>query len=147
SFPEALNMCRLRSPLSLLLLGLVASCTGAIGDVGVGPGPGGSGSVGAGGGGGSKPIGVGGTDGSSPPSLILNGSPGFSRYVRLTHDQWENAVRDLLQLPALSGLSSTFTPDPPGSTFTNNESRLFMTSGLWSDYETAAETLSQQVAR
>jgi hypothetical protein len=67
--------------------------------------------------------------------------------VRLTHEQWENTVRDLLQLPAVPGLSSTFTSDPPGSNFPNNERALFMTSGLWADYETAAETLSQQVAR
>jgi len=79
--------------------------------------------------------------------LVLDGTPIFSGYVRLTHDQWENSVRDLLQLPAVSGLSSTFTSDPPGSTFTNNESRLYVTSGLWSDYQGAAETLSQQVAR
>jgi len=81
------------------------------------------------------------------PALTLDGAPIFSRYVRLTHEQWENTVRDLLQLPALPGLSTTFTGDPPGSNFANNERSLFMTSGLWSDYETAAETLSQQVTR
>ena len=95
--------------------------------------------------------GVGGATGSAgagaAPGLTLDGAPIYSRYVRLTHEQWENSVRDLLQLPALPGLSTTFTSDPPGSNFSNNERRLFMTSGLWSDYETAAETLSQQVAR
>jgi len=146
---------RLHRLLPLVLLGLVASCTGVIGGTGtdtggVGPGKSGTGGSNSGSGGGNQTgsgggnqPGTGGAD--APPGLLLDGTPIFSRYVRLTNDQWENAVRDLLQLPALSGLSSSFTPDPPGSTFTNNESRLFMTAGLWSDYETAAETLSQQV--
>jgi len=135
-------MSRLRGALLVLVVGLGASCTGVIDDPGVNGG-GGRGNQGTGGG---APPGVGGNIGA-PPGLVLDGAPLFSRYVRLTHDQWENSVRDLLQLPAAPGLSSSFTPDPPGSTFTNNESRLYMTSGLWSDYETAAETLSQQVAR
>ena len=107
---------------------------------GAGPGTGGAGASGVGGATGSA-----GSRGR--PGLVLDGAPIYSRYVRLTHEQWENSVRDLLQLPALPGLSTTFTGDPPGSNFANNERRLFMTSGLWSDYETAAETLSQQVAR
>jgi len=145
---------RLRIALSpLLFLGTLASCNGAIGDANSNPGSGaGSGSAGAGPGtAGAGASGVGGAAGSAgagaAPGLTLDGAPNYSRYVRLTHEQWENTVRDLLQLPALPGLSTTFTSDPPGSNFSNNERRLFMTSGLWSDYETAAETLSQQVAR
>jgi hypothetical protein len=144
---------RLRTALTPLLLGLLASCTGAIGEGNGNPGSGGSGnSPGTPGAGGANPSGVGGsTTGSAgagaAPGLTLDGAPISSRYVRLTHEQWENSVRDLLQLPAVPGLSATFTGDPPTGTFSNNERRLFMTSGLWSDYETAAETLSQQVAR
>jgi hypothetical protein len=142
---------RLRIALSPLLLGLLASCTGAIGDANINPGSGataGGGSAGPGtaGAGGADPTGAAGATGAAP-GLTLDGAPVHSRYVRLTHEQWENSVRDLLQLPALPGLSTTFTGDPPVGNFTNNERRLFMTSGLWSDYETAAETLSQQVAR
>ncbi len=110
------------------------------GSAGAGPGTAGAGASGVGGAAGSAGAGA-------APGLTLDGAPIYSRYVRLTHEQWENSVRDLLQLPALPGLSTTFTSDPPGSNFSNNERRLFMTSGLWSDYETAAETLSQQVAR
>ncbi len=160
---------RLEPPVSaLLLLGLVASCNGVIGDTNGNPGSGattgGGATTGVGGSGtgtaGTSPTGLAGATGSAgatgtagtsgvpaAPALTLDGAPIFSRYVRLTHEQWENSVRDLLQLPALPGLSATFTGDPPGSNFANNERRLFMTSGLWSDYETAAETLSQQVAR
>lgn len=143
---------RLRAPLAALIFGLAASCTGAIGDADT-TGSGGSapGTPGAGGSGNSTGVGnstgAAGATGTAGLGLILDGAPVFSRYVRLTHEQWENSVRDLLQLPALPGLSGTFTGDPPGSTFANNERRLFMTSGLWSDYEVAAETLSQQVAR
>ena len=144
---------RLRPPLlASAVIGLIASCTGAIGSTETGSGGSGSGNPGVGGSGNVTGIGnstgAGGTGGpASGLGLVLDGAPVFSRYVRLTHEQWENSVRDLLQLPALPGMSGMFTGDPPGSTFSNNERRLFMTSGLWSDYETAAETLSQQVSR
>ena len=159
---------RFASPrLSPALFGLVASCTGAIGDTNGTPGTGattgvGTGTAGSGTGtAGTSPSGVRrrdrirGSNRDRPgraacpprPAWSSTARQSFSRYVRLTHEQWENSVRDLLQLPALPGLSVTFTGDPPGGNFSNNERRLFMTSGLWSDYETAAETLSQQVAR
>jgi hypothetical protein len=140
---------RLRSLLYVCLAATVASCTGSIGNATTGSSTGnaGSGTGGAGtpGTGGSTV--VTGAAGGMGMGLILEGAPINSRFVRITHEQWENSVRDLLQLSAAPGLSSTFTGDPPGSTFSNNERRLFVTSGLWSDYETAAETLSQQVAR
>jgi len=78
---------------------------------------------------------------------VLDGTPVFSRFVRLTNEQWENTVKDLLQLTAPSGLTSTFEGAPPSGNFSNNEKSLFITSGLWTDYEAAAETLSQKVAR
>jgi hypothetical protein len=154
----------LRPPLLALLVGVAASCNGNILDsnnpTGSGTGAGsttgsgtagsGSGSAGSTGAAGSNPSGTAGATGAAGAPALgvqLTGAPVHSRYVRLTHEQWENSVRDLLQLPALPGLSGTFTSDPPGSNFSNNERALFMTSGLWSDYETAAETLSQQVAR
>jgi len=85
--------------------------------------------------------------GKTPLTVELNGEPVYSRFVRLTNDQWENAVRDLLGLPAAPGLASSFEGAPPGGTFSNNERRLFITSGLWGDYESAAETLSQRVVQ
>src|SRR5205814_2917317 len=81
----------------------------------------------------------------TPLEVKLSGAPVYSRFVRLTNDQWENAVRDLLRLQAAPGLASTFEGAPPGGTFSNNERRLFITSGLWGDYESAAETLSQRL--
>lgn len=70
-----------------------------------------------------------------------------TRFPRLTHDQWENTVRDLLRLPERPGLAPTFTTDPPGSTFGNDGELLQVTPGLWQDYQRAAETLAAKVAR
>jgi hypothetical protein len=140
---------RFRPPPSALLLGLLASCTGAIGAGQGNPGSGSTGGSGTGAAGSAAgATGSGGAGGvPAAPGLTLDGAPIHSRFVRLTHEQWENTVRDLLQLPTAPGLSASFAGDPPGSNFSNNERGLFMTSGLWSDYETAAEALSQQVAR
>ena len=94
---------------------------GAIGDATSNPGSGataGTGSAGSGPGGAAGSAGAG-----AAPGLTLDGAPIYSRYVRLTHEQWENSVHDLLQLPALPGLSTTFTSDPPGSTSRTTRAR------------------------
>jgi hypothetical protein len=67
------------------------------------------------------------------------------RFPRLTHAQWETTVKDLFRLPAESGLSATFTPDPQLGRFDNNIARLTLTSGLWRDYQQAAETIADRV--
>ena len=118
SLRRPLMLSRLRTALSPLLLGLLASCTGAIGEGNGNPGSGGAGRwhrrAPAGG---ADPSGVGGADRIRGSRGRARADPGWradlSRYVRLTHEQWENSVRDLLQLPALPGLSATFTGDPP----------------------------------
>ena len=157
-----------------VMAGLCGACTGYVGDVGSkgsgsNTGSGGSGTASGGatgsgggsvsgsggnqagsGGSGSGGSGAAGSGGSAPPpplDVVLDGKPVNSRFVRLTNEQWENAVRDVLQLPAAPGLSATFEGAPPDGTFSNNERALFITSGLWDDYESAAETLSQQVTR
>jgi hypothetical protein len=68
-----------------------------------------------------------------------------TRVPRLSHRQWENSVRDLLKLPAEPGLASAFTPDPSKRFDTNIEDSK-VSAGLWTDYQTAAETLANQVA-
>jgi hypothetical protein len=82
-----------------------------------------------------------------PGGVTLNGKPEFFRVVRLTHQQWENAARDLLQLPQNSGLSSGFSPDPPDGKFPNNERALYVTETLWTDYQRVAEALAEQVTK
>lgn len=68
-----------------------------------------------------------------------------SRFPRLSHLQWENSVQDLLYLAQPSGISASFTGDPLGGIFDNNESSLLVTPGLWADYQLAAEQLSVAV--
>jgi hypothetical protein len=68
-----------------------------------------------------------------------------TRFPRLTHLQWENTVRDLLKLSASPGSSSSFTTDPPGSTFGNDGNLLKVTPGLWGDYAKAAEDLAAKL--
>jgi hypothetical protein len=84
--------------------------------------------------------------GAAPPSAIVSQPGASSRFVRLTHQQWENTVRDLLGLPAPSGLSATFVAEPLRSTFDTNGSLLSVPPDLWHDYQTAAEMLATRVA-
>lgn len=94
---------------------------------------------------GSSSAGTPGSGGDGPSGVRLKGAPQYYRFVRLTHDQWEATVRDVLKLTALPGLSTSFASDPPNGTFSNNERALFVSSTLWSDYGRAAETLSTKV--
>lgn len=68
------------------------------------------------------------------------------RFPRLSHAQWEATVQDLFRLPEPTGLSSTFQPDPQLGRFDNNVARLGMASGLWRDYQRAAEVIAERVA-
>lgn len=70
-----------------------------------------------------------------------------SRAPRLSHDQWEEATRDLLRLDSPSGLSSTFLGDATSGTFDNRGDELSVGGVLWSDYQRAAELLAEQVAQ
>lgn len=130
--------------------------SGAAPGVGGSNGKGGAGSGAAPGTGGSAASGTGGSTGGSsgsggvPPVVVgvpLNGQPVYAHWVRLTHAQWEASVRDLLKLPAVPGLSTSFESDPPNGLFPNNERALEVTNNLWSDYQRAAETLANQVAQ
>jgi len=82
--------------------------------------------------------GTGGSGGSSsdqPLAVTLSGKPVYYRFVRLTHEQWENSVRDVLKLPERTGLSSGFVPDPPEGKFENNERALYVGANLRTDYQ------------
>jgi hypothetical protein len=67
------------------------------------------------------------------------------RFARLTHAQWENTIQDLFGLPAPSGLSDQFQPDPPLGRFDNNIDRLLVTGGHWQHYQRAAELIAERV--
>ena len=126
------------------------------GSTGTGAGTGstgsGSGSAGAGTGSGS------GTGTAPPPpppppagapvTGPLASVPGpSSRFVRLSHRQWENTVRDLLRLATPSGLSKEFLSEPIRSSFDNNGAVLQVSSNLWLDYQRAAENLGAQMGK
>ena len=121
--------------------------TGSSGSSGVG---GSSAGTSAGGIAGTSGTGTGGTGGTGNPTgydmPLDDGKAINSHYVRLTHQQWENSVRDLLKLPAVPGLAAMFTSDTSDGMFSNNELRLFVTGTLWSDYQRAAEDLAKRVA-
>ncbi len=119
---------------------VMAGCTGILesgSSQGVdGAGDGGSGSSGTG-------------DGPAvlPGGLELKGKPEYFRALRLTHDQWENAVQDVFGLAEQTGLSSGFVPDPPAGKFQNNEKGLYVSGTLRADYQRAAEQVAETVAR
>lgn len=81
-----------------------------------------------------------------PGGLKLEGQPEYYRVVRLTHTQWENSVRDVLQLPETLGLSSGFIADAKDGKFSNNERALFVSDTLWADYQRVAEEIAELVA-
>jgi len=120
-------------------------------DLPVGSGGGvGVGGTGAGGvvqGAGGSTAGTGGSEVITlPGGLELEGNPEYYRVVRLTHLQWENSVRDVLQLPATTGLSSGFITDALEGTFSNNERALYVSDVLWDDYRRSAEEIAEMVA-
>ncbi|WP_437662615.1 DUF1592 domain-containing protein [Sorangium sp. So ce1182] len=84
-------------------------------------------------------------DGPSPGGAAASQVAERSMFPRLSHAQWENTVRDLLRLDDRPGLSASFTTDPLGGVFDNNEAALLVTPGLWGDYQRAAEELAAMV--
>ncbi|WP_437963389.1 DUF1592 domain-containing protein [Sorangium sp. So ce260] len=84
-------------------------------------------------------------DGPLPAGAAGAQVEGRSMFPRLSHAQWENTVRDLLRLDDRPGLSASFTTDPLGGVFDNNEAALLVTPGLWGDYQLAAEELAAMV--
>lgn len=78
--------------------------------------------------------------------LQVKGKPKYHRAIRLTHQQWENAVQDALGLAASPAQASGFIPDPPEGMFSNNERALYVTDSLRLDYQRAAETVAADVA-
>ncbi|HEY0707280.1 MAG TPA: DUF1592 domain-containing protein [Polyangia bacterium] len=84
----------------------------------------------------------------APITGTIPSAPGpSSMFVRLSHLQWENSVRDLLRLPKESGLSQGFLAEPLRSTFDNSGGTLEITSQLWANYHRAADQLAKDVAK
>ncbi|WP_437475771.1 DUF1592 domain-containing protein [Sorangium sp. So ce1014] len=111
---------------------LLAGCTGSVGDPEGSDGtvPGGSGPV----------------TGGVARGIDMPGAPQYHRLVRLTNSQWASSVQVVLNLAAPSSLSDAFEKPVAGTTdFTNNEHLLSVNQRSWSDYQSAAEALAEEV--
>jgi hypothetical protein len=78
---------------------------------------------------------------------IVAPPPATTRFSRLNHNQWENTVRDVLQLSAVTGLSKAFVAEPLRSTFDTNGALLSVSDDTFQDYQNAAESLSDTIAK
>lgn len=65
----------------------------------------------------------------------------LSQFVRLTHGQYDNAIRDLLGVEL--ALGRDFLPDPVVGGFSNNVDQLRVNDRLVRDYQRAAEVVSE----
>jgi len=122
---------------------------GATGSGGKGAGATGGTTGGNGGAGGAGATASGGSAGTgdvpAAKPISLGGAPIYTRFMRLTNEQWENSVTDILRLTAKPGLGSTFETPVSGSTdFANNELVLTVSSTLWTSYRNASETVAAQ---
>jgi hypothetical protein len=81
------------------------------------------------------------------PNRPIESAPApSSRMVRLTNQQWENTVTDLLRLAAPLGLSKSFVAAPLLTAFDTNGGVLAVDSNNREDFQTAAEAIAKQVA-
>ena len=134
----------LRKVPAILLLSFLGCACGKTSVTGPGGAAGDAGSNALGGGpseAGSAGADLGGTGGIEERSSVdLTGTPIYTRVQRLTNQQWENAVTDILRFPERHQLSADFTPPLSGvTTFDNNEQVLFVDSPRFADFEAGAE--------
>ena len=121
-----------------------AGGTGSSGKSGKAGNTGSSGSSFGGAGSGGAPPGTMPPPGPRPVSM--EGAPIYSRFVRLTNVQWENSVHDILHLTAPTGISERFLEPVSGTTdFDNNERVVIVDNTIWSDFQSAAEAVADQV--
>jgi hypothetical protein len=124
---------------SLTLVGFLttAACVGSIGDGGPG-GPGSSGDNGSAD-----------ADGGSAGAVMTlscgsNYAPGHVAIHRLTNDEYNNTVHDLLFTTATPGTG--FDPSPQGASgFSNDSHALAISDDLIASYYSAAESLAHEV--
>ncbi len=82
------------------------------------------------------PIGIG--DPSTP-----NGVGWSTRFPRLSNAQWENTVKDLFYLDAITGLAADFTQEPLDKSYSSGAAaELTVGQAAWSRYQTGAEKVA-----
>ena len=157
---SSLSITRALSTLAFLLALLLVSCSGdmernargsspggAVAGVGSTPVPGAPGTAGASAGMDPfAPPGAG--DGASAPQprpMSLEGAPVYSRLLRLTNEQWQQSVRDILALDEAPEAARGFERPVAGTTdFANNEHVLSVTNALWQSYQLASEQAAER---
>ncbi len=111
------------------------AASGSMAGPGVGPAPGSSA--------GPEPSPV---DSPYPPiPLDWDATPNNYRYVRLTHAQWANSVRDNLRMTQPPEEIDAFDDELPGGLYDTHEDGLYVSEGVYFDYETAAESLAARL--
>lgn len=82
-------------------------------------------------------------EGAGETSATCRPPPAPTALTRLTHAQYDNAIRDLLALDERP--SRSFTPDPSFAGFDNNAEGMVVADRLGRDYRRAAEDLATRV--
>jgi hypothetical protein len=70
-----------------------------------------------------------------------------SRLLRLSHQQWDNTVRDLFRLTASPALSKQFINEGLRADFDNQGGDMEVSAQLWFDYNKAATALASKIVR
>jgi hypothetical protein len=80
----------------------------------------------------------------APVTGAFPSAPGpSSRFVRLSHKQWENTISDLFRGGGPTGLSASFLSEPIRSSFDNNGSILEVSAAMFSGYQAAAQKVAK----
>jgi len=78
--------------------------------------------------------------------MSLEGAPIYTRFMRLTNEQWQRSVQDILGLDVAPDAVQGFERPVAGTTdFANNEHVLGVTNALWESYQLASEQAAQLV--
>jgi hypothetical protein len=83
---------------------------------------------------------------ATPERLTPDGVGWATRFPKLSNEQWENTVTDLLYLEAPSGLSESFAVEPADGGYTNEAAATITVAGdFWTRYQSAAEAVAELV--
>jgi hypothetical protein len=101
----------------------------------------------------ADPVGASTANGGGSPSTAVtperttpDGVGWATRFPKLSNEQWENTVSDLLYLTEHTGLSESFVGEPADGGYTNEAAATVTIAGdLWTRYQLAAEAVAELV--
>jgi hypothetical protein len=82
---------------------------------------------------------------AAPLPLVLDGDPKYARVIRLTHEQWENSTRSLLNIDDTQQQQNLAEDASAVYDFSNHEELLLLNANLYRDYQMAAEELAAAI--